>query len=192
MISMRRTRLSSLEGGNMSDKLAVVRHLVDEHRTIAEHIKLVGDSMSDPEAIFALQKSRGDWIPGRPGAALPEKQRRLYQLMSSLEEGLTHHFDHEERVLPPILGELLVEALGLDHRELKEEIGNAKSIVADLDIEESSREELLYKESRIREMLGSIIQKKAEHLDREEILLDMARRALEERERPLLAEAADD
>lgn len=176
----------------MSDKLVVVRHLLDEHRAIREHIKLVGDSMSDPEAILALQKAHAEWIPGRLGAALPEKQKRLYQLMSSLEEGLTNHFDHEERVLPPILGELLVEALGLDHRELKEEIGKAKSIVANLGIEESSREELLYKESRIREMLGSIIQKKAEHLDIEEILLDMARRALEERAKQRLVEATAD
>ena len=176
----------------MSDKLVVVRHLLDEHQTVRQHMKLVGDSLSDQEAISALQKAHADWIPGRPGAALPEKQKRLYQLMSSLEEGLTNHFDHEERVLPPILGKLLMAALGLDHRDLKEEIDKAKSIVANLGIEESSREELLSKESRMREMLGSIIRNKAEHLDKEEILLDMARRALEERERSSLAEAADD
>ena len=176
----------------MSDKLVVVRHLLDEHQTVRQHMKLVGDSLSDQEAISALQKAHADWIPGRPGAALPEKQKRLYQLMSSLEEGLANHFNYEERVLPPILGELLVEALRLDHRELKEEIGKFKSIVANLDIEESSREKLLSKESRMREMLGSIIRKKAEHLDREEMLLDMARRALEERERPRLVGAADD
>ena len=144
------------------------------------------------QGIISLQKAHAEWIPGRPGAALPEKQQRLYQLMSSLEEGLTNHFDHEERVMPPLLGELLVKALGLDHRELKEEIGKAKSIVANLAIEESSREELLYEESRIHEMLGSIIQKKMEHLYREEILLDMARRALEEIERPRLVEATAD
>ena len=56
----------------MQDKLAVVKYIQDEHRTISEHMKLMGNSISDPEALLALQKAHVDWIPGRPGAALLE------------------------------------------------------------------------------------------------------------------------
>ena len=49
----------------MQDKLAIIKRIIDEHQTIKEHIKLVGDSVSDQEALTALQKAHADFIPGR-------------------------------------------------------------------------------------------------------------------------------
>ncbi|MFC2039304.1 hemerythrin domain-containing protein [Chloroflexota bacterium] len=174
------------------DKLAVVRHLLEEHGTIREQIKLLGDSITDREALTALQKAHAEWMPGRPVGGLPEKQKRLYQLMSSLEEGLSTHFADEDKVLPPILGELLAKAIKLDHRELEEEIVKVKSIVAYLDTEESSREQVLSKESNTQDMLSSMIQKKVAHMDGEEMILNMALRALEHKERLRLVRATDE
>jgi len=166
----------------MLDRLATIKHLIDEHQTTREHLKLVGDSLTDQEAIRALEKTRSDWIPGRLGD-LPEKRKRLQQTLSLLEEGLRNHFTFEERVLPPLVGELLAEALVLEHRELTKEIGRARSMVAIIRLEGLSREELLPKEAQVQEMIDNILQKKGEHLTKEEAILDMVQRALEERAR---------
>ena len=163
----------------MEDNLAIVRRIIEEHQAIRQHVKLVGDSLSDQEALNALTRVRADWIPGRL-EILSEKQKRMQQTMSALDEGLKRHFYYEERHLPPLLGELLMRALLLDHGEIKKEIDAAKSMVIDTSLERLSRDELLAKESYINRIISNICQVIDEHATNEEILLEMLKRALEE------------
>ena len=165
----------------MQDKLAVIKRIIDEHQTIKEHIKLVGDSVSDEEALAALQKAHADFIPGRL-EVVSEKQKKLQQTVSSLEEGLKNHFTFEEKAMPPLLGELLMQAFVLEHREISKEIDEAKSKVANTKLEGLSREELLSKESHMQQMIDSICQLVEEHAAKEEAILDMVQRALEQEE----------
>jgi len=83
----------------MSDNLAIINRVIEEHQTIRAYVKLAGDSTSDQEALMALTKMRPDWIPGQLDI-LTEKQNKLEQVLSSLQEGLRHHFDFEETALP--------------------------------------------------------------------------------------------
>ena len=163
----------------MQDKLAIIRRILDEHQTIKGHLKLVGDSVSDQEALAALQKAHADFIPGRL-EVVSEKQRKLQQTMSALEEGLKNHFAFEEKSLPPLLGELLMQALVLEHREIRNEIDEAKSTVESIKLEGLSREELLSKESHIQQMIDNICQLVEEHATKEEAILEMVQRALED------------
>ena len=165
----------------MQDNLAIIRRIIEEHRAIRGHIKLIGDSTSDREAMNALTRARADWIPGRQ-EILSEKQKRLEQTLSLLDEGLKNHFYYEERYLPPLLGDLLMRALLLDHGEIRKEIDEAKSIVTDTKLEGLSREDLLPKESRMNRIINNICQVVEEHATNEEILLEMLERALEEKE----------
>jgi hemerythrin len=126
-----------------------------------------------------LESSRADWIPGR-GNTLDERQKELQQAMSSLDEGLKKHFAYEEKVLPPLLGELFMRALILDHREVLKEIDGAKLIATETKLEGLSREELLTKESHLHEVIEGTCQLVEEHAAREEALLEMLRRALED------------
>ena len=164
----------------MLDNLAIINRVIEEHQTIRQHVKLVGDSVSDEEALASLERARADWIPGRP-EILSEKQKRLQQTMSALDEGLKNHFAFEEKTLPPLLGELLMRALTLEHQEIKEKLGEAKSIAADTRLGELSRDELLSKESHMQQMVDSICQLVEEHATREEIILTVIQRALEEK-----------
>lgn len=164
----------------MQDKLAIIKRIIDEHQTIKGHVKLVGDSVSDEEALAALQKAHADFIPGRL-EVMSEKQKKLQQTMSALDEGLKNHFAFEEKALPPLLGELLMQALILEHREIKNEIDEAKSTVESIKLEGLSREELLSKESHIQQMVGGICQLVEEHATKEEAILEMVQRALEEK-----------
>ena len=164
----------------MLDSLAIINRVIEEHQRIREHVKLVGDSVNDPEALKSLEKARADWIPGRL-EAVSEKQKRLQQTLSALGEGLKRHFDFEEEALPPLLGELLMQSLIIDHRAMMKGIDEAKSIAADIKIEGLSRDELLSKEASIQQMVNDICQLVEEHAAREETILEMVKRALEEK-----------
>ena len=101
----------------MSDELEIINRVIEEHRKVRQDLKLAGDSTTDREAIASLQKARKDWVPGRL-EILAEKQKKLQQTVSALDEGLTRHFGYEEEYLPPILGKLLTQALLFEHREI--------------------------------------------------------------------------
>jgi len=165
----------------MPDELAVIRRVIAEHTTIREHIKLMGDSVNDQEALSSLRKASADWIPGRLDI-LVERQGSLLATMSALEEGLNRHYTFEELSLPPLLGELIMGALIQEHRELSAALVQAKSTVSNTRLEGLSREELLSQESGLQDMIRSLSQKKTEHLAREEAVLFMVERALLERE----------
>jgi len=162
------------------DNLAIISRLKDEHQSLRRHVKLVGDSISDQEALSSLKRERADWIPGRLDI-LAEKQKRLQKALSFLDEGLRNHFAFEEKVLPPLLGELFVRALILDHREIIKEIDEAKSKAANIKLEGLSREELVSEESSIQQVIDSISHLVEDHATREEVILEMVERALQEK-----------
>ena len=163
----------------MADNLSIINRVIQEHQNISGHIRLVGDSISDEEALASLTKARPDWIPGRM-EILSEKQNKLQQALNFLGEGLRNHFTFEEEVLPLLLGELFVRALTLDHREIEKGIDEAKSMVPASKLEGLSREELVSRESKIHQVIDSLCQMVEEHASREEIILEMVQRVLEE------------
>jgi len=164
----------------MPDNLAIIRRTIDEHQAIRGHVKLIGDSVADQEALRALERVRSDWIPGQL-EALAERRKKLQRAVSSLDEGLENHFAQEEKALPPLLGELFMRALMLDHQEIRQAIDDAKVVAAEIKLEGLSREELLDSESRIQEAIDSLCHLVEDHAAREEIILEMLQRALEER-----------
>ena len=87
----------------------------------------------------------------------------------------------EEKALPPFLGELLTQALLLEHREITKEIDEATSAVANTRLEGLIREELLSKESEMQQMIDDICQLVEEHAIKEEAILEMLRRAVEKK-----------
>ena len=165
----------------MLDSLAIIKRIIDEHQIIRGYVKLVGDSITDQEALKYLEQARADWIPGRPGI-LSEKQKNLQQTLNALDEGLKNHFAFEEKALPPLLGESLMRALILDHQEILLKIDEAKPIVSDTKLAGLNRDELIAKESRIQQMVNNIGQLVEEHTTREETILEMVKRGLEEKE----------
>lgn len=161
----------------MLDNLAIINRMIDEHQAIRGHIKLVGESISDREALMSLERARADWVPGQL-EILGEKQRNLQQAMSYLDEGLRNHYAYEETMLPALLGNLFMKALILDHREIQEQLDKAKSLVADTKLEGLSREELLTRESHLKQVIDKICQLVEEHTLKEDTIFQMLKRAL--------------
>ena len=164
----------------MADNLSLVKRTLDEHETIRGHMKNVGGAVSDKEALAELEKTHADWTPGR-FEAIQDKRDKLQQTIQNLEEGLKRHFGFEEKALPPLLGDMLMHALLLQHGEIEREIGEARSMVADAKLEGLDREQLLAQEARIQQKIGVILQLVEEHADKEELILEMVRTALKDK-----------
>jgi hemerythrin len=161
----------------MSDYLARINEILEEHRTIRGGVKLVGDSVSDQEALASLKSIRSDWTSSRL-ELMSEKQRKLKQTMSFLEEGLHNHFAKEEDVLPAVLGEFLMQTLLLEHREIIGKIDELRLLATDSKLEGLTEAELESKDSEIKQKIGDLSRRLEEHADKEELMLEMVVRAL--------------
>ena len=161
----------------MSDYLAKVEELIAEHRSIRDSVKLVGDSVSDQEALSSLRSADSDWVPGRL-ELLSEKKNQLRQTLSYLEDGLRNHFAREEDTLPPVLGEFLMRALQSEHREITETINGARSLAADTRLEGMNQEELMSQDAEIKRVVDSLCRMIEKHADKEDLMLEMVKGAL--------------
>ena len=162
----------------MVDNLTIIRKVIEEHHNIRTHIKLVGDSMNDLEAFFSLRKVHAGWTQSSKEGMI-EKQAKLQQTVSSLSEGLQNHFGFEEKILPPLFGELLMQALIFEHREMMNKLSEAKSMVSETRLEGLDHEELLAKKWDTQQVIGNLPQMIEEHARKEEVILNMIKRALE-------------
>lgn len=163
----------------MPDALATITKIISEHHAIRGHIKLLGDTVNDIEALFALQRTQSGW--GQTSMnALVEKRDGLLQTVSFLEEGLRNHFDFEEKALPPLVGELLMKAILHEHHRISGQLGGAKTILAGVEVGRLDERELLSRKSAIQQSMDSLRQTIEEHARHEEVILAMIRKALEQ------------
>jgi hypothetical protein len=163
----------------MSDYLTIIRMTIEEHYKIREHIRTVGESVNDLEALFSLQKASSGWSQSS-AEALAERQRRLQQTLNFLAEGLKNHFGFEERYLPPVFGEVLMQALLLEHRDIKAKLEEARSTLAGTHWEGLKQEDSLARRMLVQHLIDGICQSVEEHATKEEMILKMMERALEE------------
>ncbi len=166
------------------DYLTIIKRVMDEHKIILGHLKLVGESLSDREALMNIEKVREDVMTDFKATAA-EKQSRLEQTLVMLESGLKNHYAFEERVLPPLLGELLMEALKFEHKQLLAQVEQVKSVIHSVTLEGLSRNEQLNEEAIMYGMINRIRRQKEEHLNREEAMLTLLQKILEEKAKNL-------
>jgi len=147
-----------------------VIRVIEEHHSITESLKLVGDSVAEGEVLRSLRGAGSDWVPGQP-EVLGKKLEKLQQTLSHLEEGLRNHFAFEENNLPPLCGDLLMKAILIDHRKIKKKLGEAKSIVFDAKPDSLSEEELVSLGSRIKEAVDNVLNAVEGHARKEQVIL---------------------
>ena len=106
----------------------IIQRIIDEHKKIKEHLRLIGDTMSDREAMAGLENARSSLTPGQVDD-LARTQESLLRVFSVLDEGLRNHFALEEGSLLPLLGEILMTALELEHQDVKKKTETTKTII---------------------------------------------------------------
>lgn len=166
----------------MENSLSIIKQVIEEHGSIREHLKTAGNTINELESIQSLQKIRRDGPPNQI-EILPDKLRELQQSISSLEAGLGNHFEYEEKVLPPLLGELLMRALILTHQQIRKEINEVKSITSNLNLQGLNHEwSLASTRTLIYPKIDNIYQMIKDHSSKEEMILEMVQLVLQEKE----------
>ena len=166
----------------MSDSLAEIKEIIAEHQSVRSNVKLVGDSVSDQEALNSLKSTRSDWVPGQL-ELLAEKRRNLGQTVSLLDAGLKTHFAREEAVLPSFLGDFLMQALLLEHEEIKKAISEARLAAGGGGPESPSQAEFASLDAEIQRVVASLSRLIETHADKEDMMLEMVQRTLDEERR---------
>ncbi|MBI4284484.1 MAG: hemerythrin domain-containing protein [Chloroflexi bacterium] len=160
------------------DRLAIINRVIEEHRRIRGEMRLLGESVSDMEAIFSLQKMQAGWALSS-GEVLLEKQKKLQETVTYLDEGLKKHFAFEERELPPLFGEVLMQALRREHQEILKATREARVTIAADWPADMPPEQQLARRTYTQQAISSMCQMMEEHATREEIILDMMKKTLE-------------
>jgi len=158
----------------------MLNKIKEEHINIRENVKLVGDSVNDREALNALSGTRNDWIPDKT-EIFSEKQKRLQQTLSFLGDGLRNHFALEIDYLTSFLDEPFMRALILEHHDILKQLGEAKLMAADIKLDGLGQDELISKEAQIQQTISKLGQAIIEHAIREETLLGMLEKGLNDR-----------
>ncbi|MDO8568702.1 MAG: hemerythrin domain-containing protein [Dehalococcoidales bacterium] len=161
----------------MPDNLAIINRVIQEHQRIRSGIQAVGQSMNDMEAVFSLQQAYAGWTTSSIEATL-ERQKHLQKVMELLEIGLNNHFAFEENALPPLLGEMLMQALIIEHKEIRRQIAQAK-VMLNTKLTDLPQEALLQQKLQIQQAINVMSQTSEEHAAREEIILNMMKKVLE-------------
>jgi|GEM_PF-825844 len=167
-------------GGDMADQLAIVNRVIEEHHKVRTHLRLVGDSMNDLEGLISLEQVKPDWMLASADL-ISDKHGRLLQVANSLAEGLKNHFALEEKHLPPILGELMMHALALEHADIRKALDSLHTTLNSFKVAGFTDEELLTSRWNIHQKIDDLRQAIEGHAGREEVMLRMAKRALEHR-----------
>jgi hypothetical protein len=102
----------------------------------------------------------------------------MIQTANSLGEGLKNHFALEEKHLPPILGDLLMQGLKLEHADIRKSLDGLQGTLSAIKLKESRSEQLLTSRWSIQQKLDDLRQLIEGHASREEVILHMAKRAL--------------
>jgi len=166
----------------MADQLEIVNRVIEEHQGVRAHLRLVGDSMNDLEGLMSLERAKPDWMLAS-AELISDKHGKLLQAASSLADGLKNHFALEEKHLPPIFGELLMQALVLEHKDIRKSLDGLQDSVSGFELAESSGGQLLASRWNIQQKIDDLRQCIEGHAGKEEVILNMAKRALEERTR---------
>ena len=163
----------------MPDALEVITRVISEHRKVTEPLKLIGDTMNDIDAIFTLWTTqyKAGWS-ATSVTKLIDKRGELLQTINLLEDGLKNHFDYEEKVLPLVLGELLMKAILREHQEILGQIENAKTTL--INLEGLNQDELFSKRTEVQQSINNLCQTVEDHAHQEETTLNMMKKAIEE------------
>ena len=162
----------------MTDKLAVIRHIIETHHTLRENVLTLGGSMSDLEALFMIRGEYADWSQTSLDE-LVHKRNRLQESLTLLEDRLTKHFAYEEETLPDILGNAMFKGLVFEHNRMRKDLAEAKKIVTETQIDSANRENIALFKTRLQQLLDTLGRQIESHATREEVVLDFAREGLE-------------
>lgn len=162
----------------MTDAITIIDKVIEEHHKIRDNIKLAGDSLNDVEASFILSRAYSGWTQSAAGE-LAARKDSLIASLSALEQGLSAHFEYEEKHFSPLFGEVLTKALLHEHRDIRRRIEDARQMITGVEIDTGDSQQVLSRKTAVQESINHLLQAVEEHAGHEETVLLMVRAGLE-------------
>lgn len=164
----------------MPDALEVIKSVLSQHFKITENVKTTGDKMNDVDAVFGIRVAAYQTAQSAFSVAnLLEKRDQLIKTINILGDGLKKHFEYEEKVLPLVLGELLLNDILHDHKQIFGQIDNVKTSLTNL--EKLSHEELLSQRLSLIQSVNDLSDKVIKHAQYEETVLNLVKKVFTEK-----------
>lgn len=110
-----------------ANELLIIDSLINEHTAISGHMRSVCRLLDSWDEDIPTQG-----IPVEKEQSLSQKGLNLKQTMAYLDDGLKQHHKHEEEVMPSITGELVMEALKTEHREILKQLSEINFVLRDI------------------------------------------------------------
>jgi len=162
----------------MPDALDVINSVLSQHFKITENIKTTGNKMNDVDAVFGVQVAAYQTANSAFSATnLLEKRDQLLHSISILDDGLKTHFKYEEKVLPLVFGELLLDDILHDHKKIFDKIEEVKTNLTKLD--KLNKDELLSKRLELVQSVNDLSNIVVNHAHYEEALLNLEKKVFE-------------
>jgi|WetSurMetagenome_2_1015567.scaffolds.fasta_scaffold14489_3 hypothetical protein len=162
----------------MLDPLEIIRNILAQHFTITENIKTTGDRMNDIDAVFSIQVASYQTAQSAYSVSnLLEKRIHLLNTINILEDGLKKHFTYEERVMPLVLGDLLLEDILHDHKKITGQIENVKASL--INLEKLNKDEIQSKRLELVENVNNLRDIIVNHTHFEEEILGVIKKVFE-------------
>jgi len=165
----------------LQEEIEKVSHIIEEHSTIRERSKVVGDEINDLEALEDL-KSLRDSFSGTDEIILADKLKELKQAMGYFIDSLRKHFDDEELLFPGILGDPLARALTREHRQIMEDITSLIAIGDNRGLDQISQQRSPAIMMHIFQKISVLRKMVEEHARKEDIVLQMLLVGLQEKQ----------
>jgi hypothetical protein len=148
----------------MYDRSPTVESLMNEHSAIRGHMELVQELIKEWDQLFDPQEG----VLKNPDKlrAVGAKRRSLVQAMGYLEDGLKNHHLHEDNVMPPLVGDLLWQAIRLEHGEMLEYLDKIDGLLLNAGIEA-----FVEKGPQIMQSIGAMVRMISSHSVREDGIL---------------------
>lgn len=161
--------MNTMQSGTVvPDVLTIIENLSQEHEAIEWHMKSVG--------VLARDWMGMDWddqtsLSHEQLQTLNSRCLNLKQTMHSLEEGMRNHWDHEEKVLPDLIGPQLMKSISIEHDEIRRQMREINYALAN-----STPQELLTSRDYLESIISHLCHLINEHEKKENTVLQLIKR----------------
>ena len=152
----------------MQNTLTVVDSLIQEHAGIKGHMKSVSSLAEDWKGMEwdELTNLTHDQLQ-----SLNNKWFNLKQTLRYLDDGLKSHWQHEDKVLPNLIGELLTKSIKIEHDEIQKQMREINFVM-----DKSTPQEFLSNRRYLIDIIAHVCQLISEHEVKESTILQLLKR----------------
>ena len=144
----------------------IIDNIMGEHQAIRAYLRSIKELIKDWGIVLVQNQSFG--ITVQVEIIAEKKQKNFIQAMYYLEDGLREHHTHEEAAMLPLVGNLLIEAIRLEHKEILGKLGKVKALLVNADASA-----LIVDKEQLVKAVDSLCQLVGEHTLKEDTMLQL-------------------